>query len=623
MGVVYRATQVGLNRTVALKMVRRGSAPDHKDLIRFLAEADAVAAVRHPNVVQVYGFGDANGEPFLALEHLGGGTLADQLRSGARFAPRAAAELVGAVARGVAAAHAQQIVHRDIKPGNILFDDAGAPKVTDFGLARRGPGTELTVVGAVMGTPAYMAPEQARGEARFVGPAADVWALGVVLYECLAAARPFETPDVDRLLISVRTESPRPLAARAPDVPRDLELVVAKCLAKDPADRYPTAAELAVDLERFLGGDPVSVRAVGSVERARKWAARNRLVAALSAGLVAVVLVALVALFGLWRRAEAETARAEEARAAEERRATEAEDARRRAEAAEAVATTRGAELAAANRAAHRNLQELAAFAADFTALIYNRFQGVANDAAGRELLLKALAAGRRAAESPDTPSGTRVRLSAGFVTTAFRFEFDDKVAEAADLYGEAVELARGAAASAHPHPDARHQLASALTHRASALAALGRGADAVPLSREAIGITTAKLDAAAPDDKLKWRWNLCVQQATYGDALRAANRSADAVTALRAAEGYAQNPSHLRHIAGSYALLASATAAPKERDAHLAEGVRLFRAALDAGWRAGGPGSSFRKHTRTGSDFAPFADRPEVNALLKRATGE
>ncbi|MFO0852090.1 MAG: serine/threonine-protein kinase [Gemmataceae bacterium] len=178
MGVVYRAVQRGLNRPAAVKLVLGGAKADPKQLIRFLAEAEAVAAVRHPHVVQVYEFGDRDGSPFLAMEYCPGGSLAGRLKVTGPLPPADAADLLAKVADGVAAAHAQGIVHRDLKPGNVLFDTAGEPKVADFGLAKRGTGADLTATDAILGTPAYMAPEQATGQTKFVGPGADVYSLG-------------------------------------------------------------------------------------------------------------------------------------------------------------------------------------------------------------------------------------------------------------------------------------------------------------------------------------------------------------------------------------------------------------------------------------------------------------
>jgi tetratricopeptide (TPR) repeat protein/tRNA A-37 threonylcarbamoyl transferase component Bud32 len=288
MGVVYKARQAKLNRTVALKMVLGEARADEKAVIRFLAEAEAVAAVRHPSVVQVYDYGEHDGCPYMALEFCPGGTLADRLR-GKPLDPGAAARLVAAVAAGVGAAHEAGIVHRDIKPGNVLFDEHGEPKVADFGLAKRGA-AELTRTGTVLGTPAYMSPEQAGAGTGFVGPQADVWALGVILYECLTGQRPFQAPDVDNLLVFIRTDAPPPPRKLVPRVPRDLETICLKCLEKDPADRYPSAKELADDLHRFLDGKPVRARPIGLIPRATRWARHNPVVAGL---LAAVVLVSL------------------------------------------------------------------------------------------------------------------------------------------------------------------------------------------------------------------------------------------------------------------------------------------------------------------------------------------
>jgi serine/threonine protein kinase len=262
-----------------------------KELIRFLAEAEAVAAVKHPHVVQVYDYGEANGRAFLAMEYLSGGSLADRFQQTGRHDPTAAAKLVATLAGAVQAAHDLGIVHRDLKPGNVLYDEHGQPKVTDFGLAKRAGGGDLTATQAVMGTPAYMAPEQARGETKFVGPQADVYSLGVILYQCLTGTKPFGDPDQIVLLRKVAEEEPERPGKRVPGLPRDVELICLKCLAKDPAERYPAAGALAVDLGRFVAGEPVSVRAAGVVERAAKWARRKpTLATAYMLALLAVLL---------------------------------------------------------------------------------------------------------------------------------------------------------------------------------------------------------------------------------------------------------------------------------------------------------------------------------------------
>jgi hypothetical protein len=289
-----------------------------------------VAAVKHPHVVQVYDYGEANGRPFLAMEYLPGDSLADRLRRTGRLDAKAAAELVAILAGAVQAAHDLGIVHRDLKPDNVLYDESGQPKVTDFGLAKRADGGNLTATQAVMGTPAYMAPEQARGDTKFVGPQADVYSLGVIFYECLTGTQPFQASDRYALLLKVTEDEAERPGRRVPGLPRDVELICLKCLAKDPAGRYPTAGALAADLGRFAAGEPVSVRAAGVVERVAKWARRKpTLAAAYTLGLLAVLLGGLGgAAVWQWRaaeraRGEAVTARDGERKAREQLTAVE------------------------------------------------------------------------------------------------------------------------------------------------------------------------------------------------------------------------------------------------------------------------------------------------------------
>jgi WD40 repeat protein len=341
MGVVYAARQITLNRDVALKMVLGTDRIDPKGLIRFLAEAEAVAAVKHPHVVDVYEFGDVSGRPFLAMEILNGGTLGQRLRTVGQMAPADAARLAAKLARAVQAAHDRQIVHRDLKPGNVLFDDAGEPRVTDFGLAKRAGGSDLTNSNAVMGTPAYMAPEQAKGGSKFVGPPADVWALGTILYECLTGRRAFEGEDGWAVMHLVLASDPTPPRRLVPAVPQDLELICLKCLAKEPHERYPSASELASDLERFEVGEPVSVRAAGLLERGYRWTRKRPWVAGLAAALAVSLVVGAVAsaVLALWALREAGAANL--ARGAADARRQEAEADRERATTAEALALSR------------------------------------------------------------------------------------------------------------------------------------------------------------------------------------------------------------------------------------------------------------------------------------------
>jgi formylglycine-generating enzyme required for sulfatase activity len=293
MGVVYRARQLQANRLVALKMIRAVEHATPTERLRFQIETEAVARLQHPNIVQLHEAGEVRGLPYFSLEFCDGGTLGDQLKK-KRPSPREAAGLIATLARAMHYAHLRGVVHRDLKPGNVLL--AGAektPKITDFGLAKRidDEARDLSKSGAVMGTLAYMAPEQAAGKVRDTGPAADVYALGALLYECLAGKPPFEGPQ-HAVLLSVLTDEPAPPSRVGAKVPADLETICLKCLSKDPARRYGSAEELANDLRRFQAGEPIRARPVGALERAVKWARRRPT----AAGLLGVTMVALVSL---------------------------------------------------------------------------------------------------------------------------------------------------------------------------------------------------------------------------------------------------------------------------------------------------------------------------------------
>jgi WD40 repeat protein/tetratricopeptide (TPR) repeat protein/tRNA A-37 threonylcarbamoyl transferase component Bud32 len=289
MGVVYRARQARPARLVALKLILAGAHADADGRARLLAEADAIARLQHPHIVQVYEAGEHDGLPFLALEYVEGGSLAQRL-GGAPLAPRSAAALLLPLARAVHFAHEHGIIHRDLKPANVLLAADGTPKITDFGLAKQG-GADLTATGAVLGTPGYMAPEQAAGKGKQVGPPADVWALGAILYECLTGRPPFVAATTFDTLAQVLTEEPVPPRRLNAQVPRDLETVCLKCLHKDPKKRYASAADLADDLGRWLRGEPVRARPVGTLSRAWRWGRRRPAVAGLSAAVVALLLL--------------------------------------------------------------------------------------------------------------------------------------------------------------------------------------------------------------------------------------------------------------------------------------------------------------------------------------------
>jgi tetratricopeptide (TPR) repeat protein len=282
MGIVYEARQLGLRRTVALKMILAGEYADPEAVARFLAEAGLAARLQHPNIVPVYEVGSARGRPFFSLEYVSGGSLADRLR-GEPQPPADAARVVEALARAVQFAHDRGVVHRDLKPANVLLAPDGTAKITDFGLARS-TDDGLTATGAVLGTPCYMAPEQAEGR-KGVGPAADVYALGAILYECLTGRPPFRGATAVETMDQVRSREPVSVRALRPGVPRDLETIALACLRKDPARRYPSAAALADDLGRWMRHEPIVARPVGPAERAWKWVRRNRAAsAAVAAG---------------------------------------------------------------------------------------------------------------------------------------------------------------------------------------------------------------------------------------------------------------------------------------------------------------------------------------------------
>ena len=292
MGVVYKARHLKLNRLVALKMILSGAHAGSSDILRFLTEAEAVASFQHPNVVQVFEVSQHNKLPFMALEFVDGGTLAGKLIDGPMSA-RKAAQLVETMARGMNAAHQAGIVHRDLKPDNVLLTKDGVPKITDFGLAKRVQGgSGLTQTGAIMGTPSYMAPEQAGGEGKRVGPAADLYALGAILYCCLTGRPPFQAENPLDTVLKVVSDDPKPPKQINPKVPRDLETICLKCLDKSPQKRYPHAEALAEDLRRWQQGKPITARPVGRVERTVKWVRRNQGITAL------IMLVFLVMVFG-------------------------------------------------------------------------------------------------------------------------------------------------------------------------------------------------------------------------------------------------------------------------------------------------------------------------------------
>jgi len=292
MSVVYKARQSRPDRLVALKMILAGGHAGAERRARFLAEADAIGRLQHPGIVQVYEVGEQDGLPFLVLEYLAGGTLADRTR-GQPQPLRQAAQMVETVARAVHHAHQQGVIHRDLKPGNILLTSQGQPKVSDFGLAKQ-ERPELTATGAVLGTPSYMAPEQAEGDKRAIGPASDVYALGAILYELLTGRPPFQGATALETLEQVRSQEVVPPIHLQTRIPHDLNTLCLKSLNKEPHRRYATALELADDLRRFLDGKPILARPVHAAERLWRWARRRPAWAAMLLTVGMLILVILI-----------------------------------------------------------------------------------------------------------------------------------------------------------------------------------------------------------------------------------------------------------------------------------------------------------------------------------------
>jgi eukaryotic-like serine/threonine-protein kinase len=342
MGVVYQARQVKLDRIVALKMILAGGHAGASDLQRFRIEAQAIARLQHPNIVQVHEVGEHDSLPYYSLEYCAGGTLATKL-AGTPLPPKDAATLIETLAHAMHAAHQKGILHRDLKPANILFanrpgagDEAGerqlgTPKITDFGLAKKLDDPSQTASGSVMGTPSYMAPEQASGKSQQLKAACDTYALGAILYECLTGRPPFKAATPLDTIMQVLAEEPVPPRLLNARVPADLEVVCLKCLQKEPQQRYESAAALANDLRRWQSNEPIVARPVGRIERARKWAKRRPALAALLAMLALTVVGGTLGALYFTNELRWERDRARDDRADADKARTEAEQRERQA----------------------------------------------------------------------------------------------------------------------------------------------------------------------------------------------------------------------------------------------------------------------------------------------------
>jgi eukaryotic-like serine/threonine-protein kinase len=357
MGIVYRARQTRLDRFVALKMILRGANAEPEDLMRFEAEARAVAAIEHANIVRIFEIGEHNGLPYFSLEYLAGGSLAKKI-AGTPQPVRDATRMTEVLARAMQVAHEHGIIHRDLKPANVLIAADGTLKVSDFGLAKRiEDDSGQTKSGSILGSPSYMAPEQARGEGRHVGPAADQYALGAILYELLTGRPPFHGTNALDTIDQVRNKDPVPPSQLQPKLPRDVETICLKCLEKNPDRRYADMAALAEDLRLFQAGEPIRARAVSDIERLWRWCLRNQRVAKLAAAIafliVLVTVISTASAVGFARKNQAlfiANKAAEDGRAEAEKKQRLAEDAQKRAIKAARAANDRSRDVALAQR---------------------------------------------------------------------------------------------------------------------------------------------------------------------------------------------------------------------------------------------------------------------------------
>jgi len=305
MGVVWKARQLSLNRTVAVKLLLAGSFASVEHVRRFRTEAEAAASLQHPNIVAIHEIGERDGQPFFSMDFVDGPDLAQVVRDHPLPARQAAAYLK-TIAEAVHYAHQRGVLHRDLKPSNILIDSAGQPRITDFGLAKfQAADTELTLTGQVLGSPNFLPPEQAAGRHKDIGPASDVYSLGAILYCLLTGRAPFQAETVTETLKQVATTEPVPPRLLNPSIPKDLQTICLRCLEKEMLRRYGTARQFADDLGRFLRSEPIHARPPGALGKTMRWSRRNPKLAVSLAALLLVFAVGFAGVTWQWRRAQA------------------------------------------------------------------------------------------------------------------------------------------------------------------------------------------------------------------------------------------------------------------------------------------------------------------------------
>lgn len=486
MGVVYQARHLKLDRIVALKVIRDGRHAGMLDRQRFTREAESVARLTHPNIVEVFDLGECEGNTFIAFEYIGGGTLHATPNS-PRRSPTEVARLGEQIARAVQHAHDHGVLHRDLKPGNILMASDGTPKVGDFGLAKRldDVGASLTATGEVCGTPQYMPPELVTNPEPLYGPTVDVYGIGAILYDLLVGHPPVTGRTSAEVLAKLATAPPPSVRSACGSIPRDLAVIVDKCLDRDPARRYPTAGAVADELARFRAGEAIRARPVGRVGKAARWCRRYPTVAGLLVGLFAAFVGATAAAVGLWRSVEREQAMRVELQAAK----ADAEKARDEAEAAKRDAE---ADYREARAAITKVAKEFTREARSIDESDRVRKLAVLNQIRPLyDLLLRKL---------PDDPAVLLDLAEIGRTVSHLHFvvgEYDK-----ADQQDRAIEgLLRDLVGRFPAVPDYRHKLAVFLNFRMFLLLTVGRGHETDPHFEEAERLFLG-LIAEHPDDE-------------------------------------------------------------------------------------------------------------------------
>jgi serine/threonine-protein kinase len=569
MGVVYKAKQVGLKRTVALKMILAGSHASPAALNRFRAEAEAVARLQHQNIVQIYEIGEYEGRPYFSMEFVDGGNLMDLIAEQNRPVKQSA-RLMASLARGMYAAHQQGIVHRDLKPANILMAQDGTPKITDFGLAKKlDDGSGQTRTGEVMGTPSYMAPEQAEGRIKLIGPATDIYSLGAILYEMLTSRPPFKGETAMDTLLQVLADEPLPPGRLLPKLPRDLETICLKCLNKDIKRRYTTGLELADDLERFIDGRPIQARPISRWERAWKWARRRPAMAALL--LVSSLLLLTVGVGGPIvatqqyslrreadrRRLEAEIERQraeEQEKLAKEGRAL-AENERQRAEAQEQLAQQQ-------RRRAEQNFHKAReAVKLMLTEVAQNELSGMPlMEDVRRRLLAKAVEFNTQFLEKQSQDPAVRQQTGQAYQQLTDIYRVLGKQRDADESCSEGLLRLRELTNDYPKEAEYRRDLAHSYFQRGQLRRDRGQLGEAEGSYREAVKIQQ-KLVTDIPD-KPEYQKELALSLNDLALVLRQTNRAKEAEKNYKAAidlqsalakQFGAQQPQYVEDLAGSF----------------------------------------------------------------------